>query len=294
VAFSIAGFVLADDPDLLGEAKNNITEAAPVEMGEQLNDLIDQAINSRTTVGVIGLLGALYSGLGWMANLREALTAQWEQVHEKASFIKTKLGDLAAMIGLALALVVSLALSAVGDGDLLERILRPVGRGDAPGIGILLQVASLVLAVIASWAVFTWVIARLPREPVSVRSAVRAGLMSAIIFEIFKRIAAFYLKSILSSPAGVAFGAVLGLMVFFFFTFRIILFATAWAATAEENLDQAAVPPPDPAIITTRVTVNDGHGVWGGLTLLGIGALTALGIRGVLRRPQRRREPEKR
>ena len=36
-----------------------------------------QAISSATTVGFFGLLAALYSGIGWMANLRDALSAPW-------------------------------------------------------------------------------------------------------------------------------------------------------------------------------------------------------------------------
>ena len=45
---------------------------------------------------------------------------------------------------------------------------------DAPGLGTLLQLVSLPL----SWGrglLFTWMIARLPRESVSFRSSVRRG-----------------------------------------------------------------------------------------------------------------------
>ena len=74
-------------------------------------------------------------------------------------------------------------------------------------------------------------IARLPRESVSFRSAARAGLMVAVAFEIFKLVASIYLKSVVTGPAGATFGPVLGLMVFAYITARLILFATAWAAT---------------------------------------------------------------
>ena len=39
-------------------------------------------------------------------------------------------------------------------------------------------------------------IARLPRESISFRSAARAGLMVAVAFEIFKQVASIYLKSV--------------------------------------------------------------------------------------------------
>ena len=75
-------------------------------------------------------------------------------------------------------------------------------------------------------------IARLPRDPVNFRSAVRAALLAAVGFELFKLVASIYLKSVLHSPAGATFGPVLGLMVFAYVTARLLLFATAWAATS--------------------------------------------------------------
>ncbi|KAA0022697.1 inner membrane protein YhjD [Antrihabitans cavernicola] len=284
VAFSIAGFVLSRNPDLLSQARDHITENVPGSMGGQLNDLMNQAITSRTSVGVIGLVGGLYAGLGWMANLRAALTEQWDQQHEKSNFIKTKIADLGALIGLGLALVVSLGLSAVSAGPVGKKLLGLVHLDNAPGVGILLRVVSILLAILASWAVFVWVIARLPREPVTLRSAARAALLAAVIFEVFKQIATFYLKSVLSSPAGVAFGPIIGLMVFSFFTSRIILFATAWAATSKENEAMAHVPAPDSAIITPRVQVHSGPSVAGGIGLVAAGAVAALGISGFRRR----------
>ena len=63
-------------------------------------------------------------------------------------------------------------------------------------------------------------------------------------FEIFKQVASIYLKAVIQGPAGATFGPVLGLMVFAYITARLILFATAWAATSTENLAAAPVEPP--------------------------------------------------
>ena len=115
----------------------------------------------------------------------------------------------------------------------------------------MLRVASLLVSLLISWLLFTWIIARLPRESVSFRSSVRAGLIAAVGFEIFKQVASIYLKAVIQGPAGATFGPVLGLMVFAYITARLILFATAWAATSTENLAAAPVEPPDPAQITT-------------------------------------------
>ena len=77
VAFSIAGFVLASQPDLLAEVTDKIKSTVSGDLGDQLVELMDSAIKSRTSVGIIGLATAAWAGLGWMANLREALSQMW-------------------------------------------------------------------------------------------------------------------------------------------------------------------------------------------------------------------------
>ncbi len=100
VAFAIGGFVLVRDPALLDSIEDAVTEAMPGDLGVQINELIDSAVAARATVGVFGLLVAAYSGLGWMANVREALTEMWEQQHPRSGFVATKLHDLAKLGGL--------------------------------------------------------------------------------------------------------------------------------------------------------------------------------------------------
>jgi len=284
VAFAIAGFVLAGNQELFDELQSKIVENMPGEFGTQINDLVDQAVESRGTVGVLGLLTGLWTGLGWMANLRAALTEQWEgDVPDDGNFLTTKISDLGALIGLGLALILSLALSAVGSGGLGARVVEAVGLGDVFGMGVLLRLVSIVLAVMASWAVFVWIIARLPRTKVTLASAAKAGLLAAVAFELFKFVASIYLRSVLQSPAGAAFGSIIGLMVFSYITYRIILFATAWAATAAENELPAEIEPPAPAVIRPRVVDSKLSGGIGAAAF-GAGALAALALTGLRRK----------
>jgi membrane protein len=160
----------------------------------------------------------------------------------------------------------------------MRNVLEWVGVQDVPGLGAVLRIVSLVMSLLISWLLFTWVIARLPRESVSFRSSVRAGLMAAVGFEIFKQLGSIYLQSVMHGPAGATFGPILGLMVFAYITARLILFATAWAATSAENLSAAPVEPPGQAQITTRVQIREGLGVRGALTAAAVGALGALGF----------------
>lgn len=287
VAFAAAGFVLASNPDMLADIKDSITESVPGGLGETLNTTIDSAIASRSAVGIIGLLGAAYAGLGWMAKLRDGLTAMWERQRESDGFVKTKINDGINLIGLGLAIVVSIGVSALSSGPIMDWVVDFLHLDAIPGIGIVLRVASVLLAVAATWAIFTWIISRLPREPVAFRSALKAGLLGAIVFEIFKQVAAIYLSAVTSGPAGAAFGPIVGLLVFTFTTCRMLLFATAWAATTEESMALAFVPPPDPAIISPRMDVNARPSAGTSAALLGVGVVTALGLSGLFGRKKR-------
>ena len=78
VGFAAGGFVLAE-PARICSTRSRTGSRRPVsgDLGKQLIQLMDSAIDSRTSVGIIGLATAAWAGLGWMANLREALSQMW-------------------------------------------------------------------------------------------------------------------------------------------------------------------------------------------------------------------------
>ena len=218
IGFAALGFVLASRPELLGRIDASVRGAIPGDFVSLVTGLMDTAIASRTTVGIVGLLAALWAGLGWMGNLRTALSEMWNQPSAAGSFVTRKLSDLAALTSAFVAILLTFGLTALADPAL--RLAAPV------------RVASLLSSVGVSWLLFTWMIGKLPRVPVSLRAAARAGLLAAVGFEVLKQLASIYLRIVLHGPAGAAFGPVLGLMVFAYLTARLVLFATAWAATS--------------------------------------------------------------
>ncbi|MFC4602608.1 inner membrane protein YhjD [Rhodococcus kronopolitis] len=289
VGFAAAGFVLVQHPDWLTSIHDAVSKALPGNLGDQINDLITAAIDARTRVGVIGLVVAAYSGLGWMANLREALSAMWDQRHPATNFVRTKLRDLVKLLGLFGMLALSVGLTVVADGAVTGTVLAWLGIDDVAWVAVAVRVLTSLLAVVATWALFVWTIARLPREPVTVRSAAAAALFASIGFEVFKRIGVVYLQSVTNSPAGVTFGPIIGLLVFIYFTARLVLLATAWAATASENQALAFVPPPDPVVIEVNSSRAGGPTLAESLALVGVGVVATLGLGGLLRR---RRDPD--
>jgi membrane protein len=278
VAFSVLGFVLAGQPDLVAKLQENITSAAPENLRALLTQLVDTAIKQRSTVGIIGLVSALYTGLGWMSNLRDALTAQWGQEKVKQPFVRAMAVDLLSLLGLGLAMAVSFGLTAVGSG-LADTLLELVGLDGYAWAKFLLVLITIALSIGASWVIFLWVLSRLPRTPVSVRSAMRGALAAAVGFEILKAVATFYLQGVTGGPLGSLFGPIIGLLVFANLVSRFLLYVTAWAATAKENMLPAEVQPPPPAVIRPIVQVQGSTGPARAAGLLGVGALLAMAFR---------------
>jgi membrane protein len=216
VGFAVVGFVLASRPQQLAEIDNRVKAAVPGEFGEQILSLMDAAIASRTSVGVIGLTTALYVGLLWIQRLRAALSQMWGQDFPSPGVLSTKVSDLAALVVAFLSSLLTIGLSALATSAL-----------ELTGFA---RAGSLVLSILVAWLVFTTMIARLPHDPIALRRCVSAGLLAAVGFEVVKQIASIYLRVVLHGPAGVTFGPALGLMVFAYMIARLILFAAAWAA----------------------------------------------------------------
>ena len=235
VGFSAAGFLLSRRPELLDEIERRIKRSIPGAFGNELISLMDTAIASRTSVGIIGLSVAGWVGLSWMANLREALGAMCAERSAETGFVHAKLSDLAAMVWAFAAALVTIGLTALGDPTLMAHTLTWLGVGDFALLDAVLRAASVLVAVLVAWLLFTWMIVRLPRAPVGLAGAIRGGAIAAIGYEVFKQAGSIYLRSVVSGPAGATFGPVLGLLVFAYVTARLVLFATAWAAVSEQN-----------------------------------------------------------
>ena len=76
----------------------NVCYTKLLRFGEQIIGLMDAAIASRTSVGVIGLATALYVGLLWMQRLRAALSQMWGQQFPPPGFLNTKISDVVALV----------------------------------------------------------------------------------------------------------------------------------------------------------------------------------------------------
>lgn len=250
VAFSVGGIVLRNNPDLLERVEKQITDVLPAGgLAQGIKDVIDGVVANPLGVGLVGLAVALYSGIGWMSNLRKAMQAMWRKRFDEDpaaadSFVKALLKDLGALAGLAVAIVVSVGISGFAtQGQKL--ILDLFGLSDDSWLGPVVTVTTLLIAMAADVVIFLWVFTVIPgrrlRRPFKPR--LRGAIIAAVGFELMKFLLTTVFPGIASnSPTATVFGPVIALLFFFNLVAQLVLFTAAWIATApgltgNESLD---------------------------------------------------------
>ncbi|MEH2922296.1 inner membrane protein YhjD [Samsonia erythrinae] len=242
VSFAAVGFVLASNPDLLTGLINRIVNSiSDPNLANTLKNTVNTAVQQRTTVGITGLLIALYSGVSWMGNLREAIRAQsrdvWERNpkdEEKIYFQYTR--DFLSLTGLVIALIITLFLTSVA-GTAQNVIVTALGLDGIEWLRPALTLIALSISIFANYLLFLWIFFVLPRHKPKRKALLRGTLIAAVGFEVIKFAMTVSLPKLASSPSGAAFGSVIGLMAFFYFFARLTLFCAAWIATANYKGD---------------------------------------------------------
>lgn len=198
----------------------------------------------------LGLILALYSGLGWLSGLRAALVAVFEEPpREQPNFVTGKLRDILALLSLGSILLVSVAVSGVA-----TKLLSPIL--DALGLGAvafwLLGALAIALGMAANTLLFYAFFRLLASPEVPSRSLWSGALLGAVAFEILKQVSTLLLRSTANSDAFQAFGIALILVVWINYFSRVVVLAAAWAHTspqaraireAREAVDQAVQGP---------------------------------------------------
>ena len=286
VAFGAAGYVLWLNPTLLDDLRDAITAAVPGTLSDAVLPFVDEAVAQRNAVAGVGLLAAVWSGIWWTSNLREAVSAQWALPAVKPTSVARFWHDLRVFVVLGVTLLGSISVSVLATGALDVGLAR-LGLGDG-GVGALLPVAvAALLGIGTGFLVFWWILTRLPRTAVPRRGTVRAALVGALGFEVLKHAAALSIGGVSGSPGGAVFGPVLGLLLFCYLVSRFVLLVSAWAATARGNEPPT---PPTPAVVTApapRVDAPAAHTPPRGAlaAALGVGVVLGMWLRSPHRRP---------
>jgi membrane protein len=230
LAFAVIGLVSRAYPNADDDLLAALNDVLPGIIGGK--DGLDLATFQDNAPGVlsIGILLALYSGLGWLSGMRTALVEVFEEPErEQPNFVVGKLRDVLALLTLGSVLIVSVAVSGVAT-KVATPILEYIGLG--AGAEPLLWVLALVLGLAASALLFFAFFKLLAAPDVPTRSLWSGAVLGAVAFELLKQLSTVLLQATREAPAVQAFGIALILVVWINYFSRVVVYAASWAHTS--------------------------------------------------------------
>jgi membrane protein len=246
LAVFVVGWVSRVYPDAQDQLASAIDQVIPGLVGSETGQIsLDDVQRFSGLAGIVGLLGVLYSGLGWLDATRTSLQVVFDvPPRERPSFVTAKLWDLLGLVAIGLVLFVSvIAGGAITgfSGDVLDWL------GLDKGLSWLLY----VLTRLVGWGINTvlfFVLFRLVGHvQVPARSLWVASAIGGFAFEILKAISLLLFHLARGNPAFQAFGVALVLLLWINYFARVVLYAAAWAYTSpaarELRLTEHHAPP---------------------------------------------------
>lgn len=219
-------------------------------LGDQVPGIADEVniegfVNNAGTIGSVAALLLLFTGLGWIRSLRECLRAVWKLADEQVSLVAGKVKDLAMLVGLGLVIVLSLAGSTFAVGA-VDWTVDQLGL-DRAGMGVwMLRIMPVLAALTVDALLLVYVLTRVPGVHPDRRAVLEAAVMGAIGFEVLKLLLGGYLRGVAAKSMYGAFGIPIALLIWISLMVRILLFCTAWTATAESVRGAGDAPDEEP------------------------------------------------
>jgi membrane protein len=215
LAFFIVGELVRFYPDAQDRLTSAIDQVLPHMIGNEKGQVPLQTLeNAATAVGLIGLIGLLYAGLGWLAATRRALQTVFEvPLSERPSWVGLILMTSVAVTGVVIAYSSNvLDLSALG-----------------PTLEWLQEVPGALLGMAANLLLFYALFRLLANPPTPRRSLWQGALLGAIAFEALKLASGYLLAATRGRPAFQVLGVTLILLVWINYFSRVVIYTAAWA-----------------------------------------------------------------
>jgi membrane protein len=233
LAFFVVGYISAVAPDVRSELVDAIETVFPGLVGDDEGQLRLSTFEKYAgTIGLIGLVALLYTGLAWVSAMRRALGDMFQLPEtDQLGFVPGKLRDLVALVVLGVVLVVSVSLSGAMTW-FSEAILEWLGLDDLAVAEVVLWIVALGLAVAATTVLFMALFGLVPHPHVASRAMWQGALTGALGFEVLKSVAGTLIAYMTERPAFQAFGVSLILLVWINYFSRLVMLSAAWAYTA--------------------------------------------------------------
>jgi membrane protein len=237
LSFFVVGWIARVYPGARGDLRDAINGLLPHLVGPKQGQIQMQDFESAAAaVGLVGLGVLLYSGLGWLSAMRDALIAVFElPAREQPGFVGGKVRDLLTLALLGLVLLLSVAVAGLVGG--FSRDLLVWAELDTQ-LGWVVELVAFVLGFGANVVLFFTMFVLLPEPHTPRRSLWSGALVGAVAFEVLKQLSGRLFAATQGSPAFQAFGIALILLVWINYFSRDVLYSAAWAHTSPAAREQ--------------------------------------------------------
>ncbi|MDO0926115.1 YihY/virulence factor BrkB family protein [Streptomyces sp. TG1A-8] len=222
----------------LGDSRQKAVENRIADQFPGLSDQLDlgSLVQNAGTVGVIAGAALLFTGIGWVGQVRDCLRAVWELPDQEENPLVTKAKDAGVLLGLGGALLVTLAASTLASAA-VGRVAGLLGLEQRGWGSALLTAAAFAVAVLGDFLVLLYVLTLLPGVEPPRRRLVVAALTGAVGFELLKLLLSGYVQGVAAKSMYGAFGVPVALLLWINFTCKLVLFCAAWTATRSKEAE---------------------------------------------------------
>jgi len=158
--------------------------ASTTDLKKGILDLLTQLVTGpKTTIGIVGLLGLIWSGSALFLNMEVALNSILD-VESKRGFIKARLVALGTMALLAVLLLASVAITSAM--SFIEAFRIPIANFTPGDLPFVFDLLGFLIPVFISFAMFYAVYKIVPNARIEPKAAMVAAAFAAVFFEIAK------------------------------------------------------------------------------------------------------------
>jgi YihY family inner membrane protein len=212
VLVSVLGFVLDGNPELRADVVDSTLARIPV-IGPQLDDELEPLTGS-TPALVLGLIGALWAGLGVTVALGRAFERVWDVPRiEERSMVRARLRGLAMLATLAVGLVAATALT----GLALWGKVGPFAE----------QAGAFGTAIAVNLGAFLILFALLTERPLRLRELLPGAAVAAAGMLLLQAAGTWYVDAAVARATATygTFALVIGLLSWFLLAAYLVLLA---------------------------------------------------------------------
>nr|BFE67759.1 inner membrane protein YhjD [Actinoplanes digitatis] len=217
IGYSIFGFLIGANPELFEVVQEFLEQNLPF--------LDVQAIvDSGRTVGIVGILGLIFTGIGWVEAIRSSQRLIW-RLNQQPGYIGVRQAvDLLVLIGILLLLAVSV-FAVYG----LEALLGWIAGDQA---SLLRSAVNLILTVAINMVLAAALLAAVPRLRMTARRMLPPVLQVGIGITLLNTVGRFFVNLVERNPAYALVASAVGVLVYLYVFNQLLLFGASWAATS--------------------------------------------------------------